>query len=91
MLVGRHGTLTAISTAPWVSQEQARLGEWLYIKLTYQAANTFRLAFSPDGVSYSTFGEADISKTMTPSFVGIFGWGNGAGDSILTFGPLKKV
>lgn len=91
VLVGRHGTLTAFTTSPWVSENLVRFDGWLYIKLIYQAANTWRLQFSPDGVSWSAFGESDISKTMTPTHVGIAAWCDGVGDAIVTFGPLKKV
>lgn len=92
LLVGRHGTLTAITTAPWVSIDQGdTVGGWLYIKLIYSAADTFQLLFSSNGVSYSAFGEADISKAMTPTHVGLMCWMENPGSAVMTFGPLKKV
>ena len=93
LLVGRHGTLTSVATAPWVSVDQGDvLGNWIWIKLKYSAANTFQLYFSSSmAAQYSVFEEADISKTMTPTHVGIFGWNHAAGPAMFTFGPLLKV
>lgn len=92
LLVGRHGTLTAMTTAPWVlDDDMAMPPSDLWIKLTYVSANTFRVAFSPDDVTYHSFGEADISKTMTPTHVGLAVSCNEADGAIITFGPLKKV
>lgn len=94
VLVGRHGTLTNMNTAPWVLDDvmipMAPL--WpLYIKLIYSASNTFQALFSPDGVSYHAFGEADISKTMTPTHVGVFVHATEADGAIVSFGPLVKT
>lgn len=93
LLVGRHGTLTNVnSAAPWVSQLQmSAMGGWIFIKLTYQAANTFRLAFGPSPYQLSSFGESDISKTMTPTHVGLWISMQQAGTALGMFGPLKKV
>lgn len=93
LLVGRHGTIDAVSTAPWVSMSQDGAGGgWIYIKLIYQASNTFRLQFSPDGRVWSAFGESDISKTMTPTHVGVGAYNaNTSGTAIMTCGPLRKV
>ena len=90
-LVGRHGTLTSVATAPWVSDNDVGGQFVFYIKLEYPAANTFRLWFSPDGVTYHGFGEADISKTMTPTHVGLAVMVSDADGGIFTFGPLRKV
>jgi len=91
--VGRHGTLTDHSTAPWVSDGYLApaAGNPVFIKLKYSASNTFQLSFSPDGITYSAFGESDISKTMTPTHVGVAAWQTEAEDGIVTFGPLMKV
>lgn len=94
LLVGRHGTLTNHATAPWVSQVQGRgFGGWLYIKLTYQASNTFRVEFGTQGYDglFHAFGESDISKTMTPTHVGLTGWAVNPGTAVATFGPLRKA
>lgn len=92
LLVGRSGTLTAMTTAPWVlDDDMSWPSSELWIKLTYVSANTFRVAFSPDDVTYHSFGEADIAKTMTPTHVGLMVSCNEADGAIVTFGPLKKV
>ncbi len=91
VLVGRHGTLTAVTTAPWVSDGGLLAQQFVYMKLIYQASNSFRLQFSHDGVSWSAFGESDISKTMTPTHVGPTAWRSDAVDGIVTFGPLRKI
>jgi len=92
LLVGRHGTMTAITTAPWVSDSSMTWNtDALFIKLIYQASNTFRLQFSPDGITYSAFGEADISLAMTPTHVGLAVSFANASDAIATFGPLRKT
>lgn len=92
LLVGRSGTLTAMNTAPWVlDDDQPMPASEIWIKLTYVSSNTFRVAFSPDDVTYHSFGEADISKTMTPSHVGLAVSCFEADGNIITFGPLLKV
>lgn len=92
VLVGRHGTLTAVTTAPWVSITQyGAFGNWVFIRLKYSAANTFQLAFGPSPYQLSSFGEADISKTMTPTHVGLYIAEMNAGTALGQFGPLKKV
>lgn len=93
LLVGRHGTLTNMNTAPWVSDDEMASPQLFlgYVRLKYQAANTFRLWFSPDGVSWTTLGESDISKTMTPTHVGLFVHATESDETIVTFGPLRKV
>lgn len=94
LLVGRTGTLTNVNTAaPWVSNNQITgMGGWLFVKLKYSAANTFQLSFGPSPYQLSAMGEADISKTMTPSHVGIFVSNTSAnGIALGMFGPMKKV
>lgn len=89
-----HGTITNAGTAVLLMDGNVQLqrSEALYLKLGYSAANTFQHFLSPDGVSFSRFGASDISKTMTPTHVGVcvskFG---GAADGIASFGPLGKV
>lgn len=92
LLVGRSGTLTAASTAPWVSTSRLQTQLFaVWVKLTYLAANTFRVEFSPDGRNFSAFGEADIAKTMTPTHVGVAAYLLQAADGIVSFGPLLKT
>jgi hypothetical protein len=92
LLVGRHGTWTDMSTAPWVSTDIATWAfPWIWLKITYQATNTFRFEVSPDGLSWTTWGESDITQVMTPTHVGVFWSSTEATDQIATFGPLRLV
>ncbi len=93
LVIGRQGTLTAASGATRVTEEiLAHSFPWLWCKIIYNAANSWAIAASPDGLSYTTMGFATFAKTMTPTHVGI-GWNNqiSSGDAIATFGPLRKV
>lgn len=89
-----HGTITSAGTAVTMldSNGQLQRSDAFYLKLAYPTSNTFRHWLSPDGISFSRLGAADISKTMTPTHVGVcvskFG---GASDGIANFGPLCKV
>jgi hypothetical protein len=88
----RHGTLTAMGTVSTLFTYRASPLPWLWLRLTYQAANTFRKELSPDGISWTTVGIADVTKTMTPTHVGVC-WSvdNTAADGIATFGPIIKL
>jgi hypothetical protein len=89
-----HGTITSSGTAVTMLDGNAQLprSDAFYLKLGYSASNTFQHWLSPDGISFSRLGAADISKTMTPTHVGVcvtkYG---GSGDGLATFGPLCKV
>jgi hypothetical protein len=89
----RHGTITAVNAATLTTV--GFLGStlpWLWVRLTYQADNEWAFDASPDGITWSPFGVADVSKTMTPTHWGLV-WSSeaAAGDSIVTFGPLLKL
>lgn len=97
LMAGYHGTLTAGTTADWVADDSFAGWAWpqIFIRLQYSAANSFILDFSPDGVTFEDFGEATISKTMTPTHIGVC-WQMSTthpGDdiAIATFGSLTKV
>jgi hypothetical protein len=86
----RHGTLTAMGSVSTVHNHRSALVPWLWLRLTYQASNTFRKELSPDGISWHT--TADESKTMTPTHVGVcWSTDNNSGDGIATFGPIVKL
>lgn len=70
-VVGRHGTLTAMTNAPWIAAGRSVESDEIYFRLTYVAANTFRVEVSKDGLLYDNWDEADISMTMTPTHVGV--------------------
>lgn len=88
----RSGTLTLMNTVSTVINQLSNSIPWTWLRLTYQAANTFRKEVSPDGVSWSQLGISDMSKTMTPTHMGIC-WtkDNSSGDGLATFGPIIKV
>lgn len=88
----RHGTLTAMSS---VSSRYTMKGlaiPWIWLRLTYQASNTWRKEISVDGISWSTGGISDVSKTMTPTHFGL-AWSIDAstGNGFATFGPIQKL
>lgn len=91
--VARHGTLTAASSAPEASQTNVPSWtfDWFWLRITYQAANTFRFEQSIDGATWQAF-VSDVSKTMTPTHVGL-AWSNQgqSGTPMFTFGPLLKM
>ena len=95
LLHGRDGTITNMANGPFASDRQLYYPKgWAFIKLGYPAANTFQLFYSPDGISWLDFGEADISKTMTPTHVGVTWLNIGSGGSdemVFSYGPLQKV
>lgn len=58
------------------------VGGWIYLRETWVSANTFRCEISLDGVTYSAFGGADSTKTMTPTQMGLFFSTYGAGTQL---------
>lgn len=53
-------------------QMAAQLGSGLYMRAVWTAANTWKWAFSPDGVGWTALARSSYSRTLTPSrfFVG---------------------
>ena len=90
--ITRDGTLTAMSGVSTTYDLRGNAVPWAWIRLTYQASNTFRKELSVDGISWSTAGVSDTSKTMTPTHFGVC-WSMDAstGNSIATFGPILKL
>lgn len=88
----RHGTLTSMSTVSTQHNIRVEHMPWMWMRLTYQASNTFRKELSPDGISWTTAGISDVSKTMTPTHFGVCWSVEGqSGEAINTFGPILKV
>lgn len=89
-----HGTITNLDTQVW-----ARTSVWdwplagFHVAIEYEAANTFQVYLSPDGVSWSDFGAASISKTMTPTHFGVGWsiWGGSNPEGLAAFGPICKI
>jgi len=94
ILEGSHGTLTANTTVPWSSDAEGGPGplSMVFCKIVFTSTSAYTVSFSPDGITYSSFGEAAFDPTMTtPTHVGLVCWNEGAVDAIVTFGPLMKV
>ncbi len=95
IFVGSHGTLTdGTDTTPGAvtSEIPVQNFPWVWMKLTYAAANSWQISVSPDGLSFTTMGESTFEKIMTPTHVGPM-WHNDTaiGDAIATYGPLRKL
>ena len=91
----RHGTLTNMGTAAAAISDWPDRGmhiPWKHHRLEYDASNSFVWAVSPDGLSYTNWGNSAVSKTMTPTHVGVCWskWG-GSDEAIATFGHLRKT
>jgi hypothetical protein len=75
----QYGTLTNVSTGIGANAGnfETVMG-WMFIRLTYVSANTWRAEFSPDGVSWAGMGFSDGGPTMTPTHIGLLvsSWGD---------------
>lgn len=82
------GTVASVTGSAATSIFQ--IGSVLYVRLMWVAANTFRVYYSPDGVTWTTFGFGDLAKTMTPTQMGVFvsAWG-GSANNVASFEYLK--
>jgi hypothetical protein len=89
-----HGTLTALATEAWAATDlrTARAIPHIGLEVEYVAANSFQGRFG-DGIQGSSWGQANVAKTMTPTHVGVAwsNWGTTGEESIDTFGPLRKI
>lgn len=88
----QEGTLTALAAGGFdVSNLAFDPARDLWLELEYVAANTFAARVG-DGQSFTNWGAANRSFTMTPTHVGV-GWTkNGGGfESIVSFGPLRRI
>jgi len=89
-----HGTLTALTSEAWILNDfaAARIVPHIGLELEYVAANSFQGRFG-DGIQGSSWGQANVAKTMTPTHVGVAwsNWGTTGEESIDTFGPLRKI
>jgi hypothetical protein len=70
----QSGTVTVLANVDYKTMAASAFGI-VYIRLVWTAADTFKASFSIDGVSWSSFGLAALSKAMTPSHIGVYGWG----------------
>lgn len=80
-----EGTLTSIdsTTTALVNRGGSVIASRIYLRVGWTAANTFTAKVSIDGVTWSSFTLGSVSKTMTPTHVGIFAmdW-NSTADSL---------
>ena len=88
----RSGTLTSLATVEATLQAniEVQVSGRLYMRLVWTAANTFRIAVSPDGVSWYAGGAGDLAFTMTPTHFGVAAsaWG-GAGSGLMALDYLR--
>lgn len=82
----RTGTFTNVSSIPVTERRAVLRGGWLYIRLIWRATDTWSLEYSPDGVSYTDWGEGNEAFSMTPTHfgLGVSTWGNPL-DAIASF------
>jgi hypothetical protein len=88
------GTITLLDTAS-INQGTPYpiMTGGLYYRLVWKTTNTFRAAFSVDGVSWTSAGVGDIADTQTPTRLGVFvsTYGGGAGISSLAAFDYLRV
>lgn len=83
-----HGTITNIASFQNTSPSALRfdLMPQFYIRLCWKSSNTFRAAWSSNGVQWMSFGASDVAKTMTPTHFGFMAsHGNASTDGTMTF------
>lgn len=63
-----------ITNSDWVTHEilNTLVGGGVYMRLVWEGSNTFSWSVSPDGVSWTAFGDADVTPTLTPTHFGPF-------------------
>lgn len=82
----RSGTLTNIATTLITEREVNPFGGWLYQRLIWRATNTWSYEISPDGVSWTDYGNGLETVSLTPTHFGfgVSSWGSTV-DQIATF------
>lgn len=79
-VVGRAGTFTAMGGVVGPNSRVNSSADYLYVRLEYDASNSFIAYVSHDGVTWHTFGT--LADTNTPTHVGVV-WSNW-GDAVDT-------
>lgn len=88
-----HGTLTSITNvAVFENQHILPWNDGAYVKVIYDASNSFEVQWSADGTSWSNLGQGAFAKTMTPTHFGLV-WSRWGGSLTATasFGPICKM
>lgn len=83
----RGGTLTDLFATlnNTIQQPTFRFfGDTLYIRLAWTAANTWKAAWSGDGVTWTDYGETTDSFTMTPTHFGVYTTTHGGSNPLLS-------
>lgn len=96
---GRHGTLTALSTAPGgegVITSLSTTDFVVILELEYTSANTFAsrvFGYGDYGRYFQLLAITGTSKTMTPTHIGVgwTNWGVAPTTPEITFGPVYRA
>jgi len=71
-------------------QPKSHIAARLYLRAVWKAANTWKMMWSPDGISWTDFGLGTMSHTLTPTHIGLFVSANGgASDVILSVDYIR--
>lgn len=91
-LVLRSGTYADTSTSHFSVTMDPMIGGWIHMRLVWVSVNTFRAWWSPDGISWSDFGQGSFAiagvNPPTRMGVGVSARG-GSGDKIASFEYLR--
>lgn len=94
ILFAYHGTLTTLTTVGFeLDTVDNFFGPQLWVGVELDASNSYKAWFSSDGIQRTQLAQAAVSKTMTPTHVGV-AWSSYSGTADnrqATFGPLRKV
>lgn len=89
-LASYSGTITALANVHLQDSQLPGEGEPMYLRLCWKSANTWRIAFSIDGITWTNQGTGDLSFTQTPTRLGVFVSAYGtAGDKSARFEYLR--
>lgn len=63
-----------ITNSDWLTHDipNTFVGGSIYMRVVWEGSNTFSWSVSPDGVSWTSFGDADVTPTLTPTHFGAF-------------------
>lgn len=88
----RSGTFNVASTQHISISMEPMVSGWIHMRLVWVSVNTFRAWWSPDGVSWSHFGQGNFTITgiNPPTRMGVgVSAVNGSGDKMATFEYLR--
>jgi hypothetical protein len=88
----RSGTFLSTSTLHFSTNVNHMIGGWIHMRLVWVSVNTFRAWWSPDGISWSDFGQGAhvITGVNPPTRMGLgVSARGGSGDKIASFEYLR--